>query len=160
MLLVSIGPDHSKPHILPQLTSLGTVVAILLPGHGLSRAEIRKLLADCYVIEFLSPPPGPTTIIAEAVAKLAHVLKGANEPLVLASRITSAAELSDILARIDENDIRTIPRRGGEPEVICFGAKIVENPLLPRFFTLLDEFGIVESRSMELLQQTFGGLRA
>jgi hypothetical protein len=160
MLLVTIGPDRSTPDVLPQLSDVGAVVAILLPGHGLARQEIRALLDDCYVIEFLSAPAGPTSLVVEAFAKLSHVLKADPQPVVLINRAASAADMMAMYKTVDAGNISVTPGRQGLPDMIGFGVRIVENPLLPRFFALLDEFGIVEERSMELLQQTFGGLRA
>jgi hypothetical protein len=48
----------------------------------------------------------------------------------------------------------------GEPLIVAFSPEIAQNPMLPRFFSLLNELGIQDRRGLELLKQTFGDRHA
>ncbi|ASJ89771.1 hypothetical protein [Porphyrobacter sp. CACIAM 03H1] len=159
MLLVTIGPRASTPDLVSLLVPIGDVIAILLPGHGLSRRQIEALLHDALVIEYLCPPKGAISILAEAVSKLERLRKTRRGPLLLINRKQTVAEISSILTGLGDSGMIVAPGVTGEPEIVGFSSEIAENTLLPRFFALLQELGIKDQRGLELLEQTFGGGR-
>lgn len=160
MLIVTIGPGLSGAGILADLSDQDTVVAVLLPGHRLSQQVVKDLLQHSYVIEYLQPPKSITLILCEIFDKLKHVVTDSAKPLVFVNRPASTTDIMKLVNDTSGGGVDVIEGRGGTPEQISIDSKLLSNPLLPRFFTLASELGVGDQRSMELLQQTFGNLRA
>lgn len=157
MLLVTIGPRKSSPDLVPLIGPLGNVIAILLPGHGLSRRQIEALSDDALVVEYLSSPGGAISILADVMSKLERLRKTRRGPLLLINRKQTATQISSILSGLGDRGMTVTLGGAGEPEIVGFSSAIAENALLPRFFALLLELGIKDQRGLELLEQTFGG---
>jgi hypothetical protein len=160
MLLLTIGPRLSSPDIVPQLVPFGDVVAVLLPGHGLSLRRIKLLQDHAYVIEYLNAPSDVTSIIADATMRLGAIRKARGGPLVLINKPITVAEISSTLDKISERGMTVSHDPAGEPLIVAFSPEIAQNPMLPRFFSLLNELGIQDRRGLELLKQTFGDRHA
>lgn len=159
MLIVTIGPRKSSPDLIPLLEPLDDVVAVLLPGHALSRRQIEGLQDNALVIEYLSAPAGAVNIMAEVVAKLERFGKPRGGPLVLIHRKQTVSQVSSLLGDLGDSGMIVMFGAADQPEVVGFSSTIAQNPLLPRFFALLIELDIKEKRGLELLQQTFGDQR-
>jgi hypothetical protein len=160
MIIITIGPGLSDAGILADLAVQDSVVAALLPGHKLSRQAVKDLLGHSYVFEYLQQPQGVTSILCDVFARLNHLVTGSRKPLVFVNRPMSVTDIRTHADNANVDSIDILQGRGGTPDQISIGAKLLPNPLLPRFFALVSELGIGDQRGMDLLQQTFGGTRA
>ena len=120
---------------------------LLMPDHGLDRAELAEARARFVLFEFLTPPASPLSALRQVLITGSHISDLFTGPLLFSDAAPARLDLEQQLRAVTSDPFLVADRRDADSGLtrLLLGQNIVINPLFATFIrnlapTLENEF--------------------